>query len=119
MLSNLITNATIYNNSIGQAPLAKSVSTVANQNINATIKLLNKNIRQFRLLLPNFATINSAFAIAVTILATFSIARALLEERLKGYFDRGGGDQGAGYRAPGLRAPGLRAPGDHGAGNPR
>jgi hypothetical protein len=62
MLSNLITNATIYNNSIGQAPLAKSVSTVANQNINATIKLLNKNIRQFRLLLHNFATINSAFA---------------------------------------------------------
>ena len=45
--------------------------------------------------------INSAFAIAVTSLATFSAARALLEERLRRYYNRGSGDHSAGYRVPG------------------
>jgi hypothetical protein len=61
-LSDAVSDATDFNNSIGQANVTGSGNTVANKNINAVIKLLHGNMVQFDLLIDYFKTDNPDFA---------------------------------------------------------
>ena len=61
MLNDVVADATTFNNNIGRAGLVDSGSSIANKNINAVIKLLRENIKQFDLLINQFAATHPDF----------------------------------------------------------
>jgi hypothetical protein len=61
MLAQAVADAGTFNGSIGSAGVAGSGSTVANKNIDATIKLLHGNMEQFDLLIGFFKTTDPDF----------------------------------------------------------
>ncbi len=61
MLGAVMTDATAFNDNIGKAGVIDNGSSVANQNINGVIKLLDKNVKQFDRLLNRFTRTHPDF----------------------------------------------------------
>ena len=61
MVTDIMTDATVFNNNIGKASMIDTDSNIANQNINDVIKSLKENIKTFDRLINKFAATHPDF----------------------------------------------------------